>query len=48
VKALPGYTGKMTRKVVIQYNGRERGGNYGYNGKYLEAVVDCLTISQFA
>jgi len=45
VKPLPGCTGRK-RKVVIQNNGR--GGIYGYNGKYLEAFVACITITEFA
>jgi len=45
VKPLPGCTGRK-RKMVIQNTRRE--GNYGYNGKYLEAVVACITTTEFA
>jgi hypothetical protein len=48
VKAPSGYTGRMTSKVIIQYNGRGRRVNYGYNGKNLEAIVACITVAESA
>jgi hypothetical protein len=45
VKPLPGCRGRK-RKVVIQNSGR--GGKYEYNGKYIEAVVACITTTEFA